>query len=383
MRLIAFVWKALVGIVLCLTPVTAILVVGWTSRAMRRAVLKAWHAENGGDTDQLPYAAFARGSATTRRLIFWPNWFVAEDLGQRLADSKAAGAGLLRRGLVLLVSLPSALWSNFRLGLLTLLATWAATMPIMLLWLLSWWGGWENSFNKGYEQAWVGPVIGLVATLAFILFMTYVPLAQARLATAGAWRTFFDYKLIRSLVAGNPFSVLKLTIYFVLAGLVIAVLRTLPLAAGNYLDGVAAWPEERLMALKLGYYGICAGIVFALFVVLRLAAARIYARALLKGLRSGRLKADRLSENEREYLAALRLLEPEAKDERGMVVRAAASTGRGILRFGAGVPALALWLVFVAQIYVAQFFNHDWLAWMNHPVVQLPWMLALRLAPAG
>ena len=116
---------------------------------------------------------------------------------------------------------------------------------------------------------------------------------------------------------------------------------------------------------------------------LRLAAARIYARALLKGLRSGRLKADRLSENEREYLAALRLLEPEAKDERGMVVRAAASTGRGILRFGAGVPALALWLVFVAQIYVAQFFNHDWLAWMNHPVVQLPWMLALRLAPAG
>jgi hypothetical protein len=380
-RSLAFIWKALVGIALCLTPVTAILVLGWTSRAMQRAVLKAWHAENGGDTDRVPYRSFARGSIATRRLASWPNWFIAEDLGPRLRDSKAAEAGIPRRVFVLVVSLLSALWSNLRLGFLTLFATWAATAPIVILWLLSWWGGWENSFNKGYEQAWVGPVIGVAAALMFMVFMTYVPLAQARLATAGTWRAFFDYKLIRSLVAGNPFAVLRLTIYFVLAGLVIAILRAVPLAAGNYLQSIATWPEERLMALKLGYYVFCAAIAFALFLGLRLAAARIYARALLKALRAGRIKADRLSDTERDYLAALKLLEPETREDRGVMARAAVSTGRGIMRFAAAAPALILWFVFVAQIYIAQFLNHDWLAWVNHPLVQLPWMMAVRLWP--
>lgn len=378
-RLLAFVWKSLVGVALCLTPVTAVLVVGWTSRAMQRAVLKAWHAENGGDTDRLPFHAFASSSVATRRLAHWPNWFVAEDLVPRLHDGQAAGEGVFRRFAVFLASLISALWSNLRLGVLSVLATWAATLPIMVLWLVSWWGGWENSFNKGYEQAWVGPAIGLAATILFMFFMTYVPLAQARLATAGTWRAFFDYKLIRALVAGNPFSVLKLTAYFVLAGLAIMLLRALPLAAGNYLDGIAEWPEDRLMALKLGYYAVCTSVAFALFLALRLAAARIYARALLKGLRTGRLKADRLSEAERDYLAALRLLEPEARSERGIMARAAVSTGRGIMRFAAAAPALLLWFVFVAEIYVAQFLNHDWVAWVNHPLVQLPWMPVMQL----
>ncbi len=382
-RIIAFVWKALVGIALCLTPLTAVLVVGWTSRAMQRAVLQAWHAENGGDTDRVPYRAFARGTFATRRLAPWPNWFIAEDLGQRMGDSKAAGGGVLRRLFVLAVSLLTALWSNMRMGFLTLFATWAATAPIMILWLLSWWGGWENSFNKGYEQAWVGPIVGLIATLMFIAFMTYVPLAQARLASAGTWRAFFDYKLIRTLVAGNPFAVLKLTIYFVFAGLVIAALRVAPLAAGNTMESIATWPEERLMALKFGYYVLCAAVAFALFVVLRLAAARIYARALLKAVRSGRLKADRLSDTERDYLAALKLLEPVAKEGRGVMARAALSTGRGMMRLAAAAPALILWFVFAAQIYIAQFFNHDWFAWVNHPLIQVPWMMALRLWPAG
>lgn len=382
-RIIAFFWKALVGVTLCLTPLTAVLVVGWTSRAMQRAVLKAWHAENGGDTDRVPYRAFARGAYATRRLASWPNWFVAEDLGARMRDSKAAEAGVFRRVFVLCVSLPSALWSNVRLGFLTLFATWTATLPVMILWLLSWWGGWENSFNKGYEQAWVGPIVGFIATLMFIFFMTYVPMAQARLATAGTWRAFFDYKLIRSLVAGNPFSLLKLTIYFVAAGLVIAILRILPLAAGNYMENIAAWPEERLMALKLGYYVLCIAIAFALFLALRLAAARIYARALLKSLRSGRIKADRLSDTEREYLAALKLLEPETREDRGVMARAALSTGRGVMRFAAAAPVLVLWFVFAAMIYIAQFFNHDWFAWVNHPLVQVPWMMALRLWPAA
>jgi hypothetical protein len=35
--------------------------------------------------------------------------------------------------------------------------------------------------------------------------------------------------------------------------------------------------------------------------------------------------------------------------------------------------ALALWGGLVAELYVAQFLAHDWFAWVNHPLVQLPW----------
>jgi hypothetical protein len=34
---------------------------------------------------------------------------------------------------------------------------------------------------------------------------------------------------------------------------------------------------------------------------------------------------------------------------------------------------LALWAGFVGEIYLSQFLAHDWLSWINHPLVQLPW----------
>lgn len=386
--MLAFVWKTLLGIVLCATPLTAILVIGYASRAMQRAVLKTWYTEavlktwyteNGGDTVRGSFPEFARATPALRRLAHWPNWFLAEDLGERLREGKAEGAGPLRRCGILLVSLFAALWANLRIGTVSLVATWVATLPLMLLWLFAWWGGWENSFNKGYEQAWVGPAIGAAATVLFVLVMTYVPIAQVRLATSGTWRSFFDYRLIRSLVAGHPFALLKLAAYFVLAGLVLMAMRAAPLAIGNAIPDLGQWPEPRLMALKLGYFGLCAALAFAFFLALRLAAARIYAHALLKAMRTGRLRADRLSDMEREGLAALHLLEPEARPERGIAARAAASTGMGVVRLAAGLPILALWFVFVAELYVSQFLNHDWLAWINHPLVQLPWMPVMRL----
>lgn len=382
-RLVAFVWKAALGVVLCLTPVTAILVVGWTARAMQRAVLKHWYLRSNGGEGHPPFARFARSAYATRRLANWPNWFVAEDLSQRMKDSREAGAGIFRRMFVFLVSVFAAFWANARAGLQTVLATWVVTLPLMILWLLSWWGGWENSFNKGYEQAWVGPIIGVAATLLFILAMTYVPMAQARLAASGRWRGFFDYRLIRSLVAGHPLALLKLTVYFVLGGVVIALLRTAPLAAGNYLDGAAEWTDGRLMALRAGYYGLCAVVAFALFVWLRLAAARVYAHAVLSDVRGGKLKVDRLSDAETEFLRALRLLEPEGREKSGIVVRVAASTGRGVLRLLTAAPALILWLVFAALVFIAQFFNHDWLAWINQPLVQVPWISLLGVVLPG
>jgi hypothetical protein len=33
-----------------------------------------------------------------------------------------------------------------------------------------------------------------------------------------------------------------------------------------------------------------------------------------------------------------------------------------------------VWLALVAQIFVGQFLNHAWIAWLNHPLIALPWL---------
>lgn len=36
--------------------------------------------------------------------------------------------------------------------------------------------------------------------------------------------------------------------------------------------------------------------------------------------------------------------------------------------------AAATWTAFIAQLYVAQFANHAWWNWLNHPLIGLPWI---------
>ena len=60
-----------------------------------------------------------------------------------------------------------SLWLNLTIGAQAIFNTWVLTMPGCVLMLFSWYAGWHNSFNKGYEQAVVGPLTGFggIATL--------------------------------------------------------------------------------------------------------------------------------------------------------------------------------------------------------------------------
>ncbi|MGI9415105.1 MAG: hypothetical protein ACR2PM_15630 [Hyphomicrobiales bacterium] len=383
-RLLSFLWKSAIGIVFCLTPVTAILVVGWTARAMQRTVLRAWFRRSSRAVENGPFPKFARASPSTRRLAHWPNWFIAEDMGARIKEARAGGAGFTGRLGVLIRASLGAFWTNFTTGISVILSTWLLTLPACVLWLLAWWGGWENSFNKGYEQAWVGPVVGLTGTALFVVAMTYVPLAQARQAAAGSWRAFFDFRLVRMVGSGNALSLLMLAILFVIAGFIIALFRVGPLAIGNFSDYItkasavqdyiADAPPEELKRLAAAYWLAGAAFTFYAFVLLRHAAARLYARALLASLRTGRIKAKRLSKTEYEFLYDLRLLEPPEETRSGVVMRAVKSSSKGLFRLIAMVLGFALWFAFVALIFISQFLNHDWFAWINQPLVQLPWL---------
>src|SRR5262245_38641450 len=138
-----------VGVPLCLTPATAILVLGWLMRMMQR--------EEHYTRKRL------QGAATGEHGPRLPHWITAET---------PIPAGLPTRWL-------GSLIDNVRHGFAALVTLAAGTLPFTFLWLFSWFGGWENSFNKGYEQAWVGRTIGLIGVAISLLLLSRLPMALA------------------------------------------------------------------------------------------------------------------------------------------------------------------------------------------------------------
>jgi hypothetical protein len=358
---LAFIWRYLLGAFFTLTPIGAVLVVGWTQRASARAVVRRWHA-NAGGTDA-GFAQFATADAGTATLVRWPRWIMADNAGELLREARKAGVA---RGLVLVLrALFGSLWLNATLGLRALLPIAIVLAPAGLLFLFSWWAGWDNSFNKGYEQAWIGPAVALAGIAYFIVVMTLLPLAEARHAVSRSWRAFFDVRFLRRAAREARTGLIGLAVAFVSAGFVVAVLKTAPLGIGNN----AATAEQALQIAK-GYPLLVAALLFPLYVGLRLLAARVYARATAKLARKA--GTANFAPRERALLERLELdgAAPSAKGNLAKLV-----AGSGSIAAGASATAamFAVWFVLVAQIYVSQFLVHDWTHWINHPLIQLPW----------
>jgi len=362
MRTIAgFLWRYLLGALFTLTPVTAILVVGWTQRATVRAVARRWHKRAGNAPRD--FGDFAMAESDTAALARWPRWIMADDAGALFADARRSGPA---RGLALTMrALFGSLWLNAKAGVGVLIPVAIVALPAGLLFLLSWWGGWENSFNKGYEQAWVGPTVAIAGIVYFVVAMTLLPLAEVRQAVNNTWRAFFDVAFLRRAAREVRLGVIGLAVLFVTAGFVVAALKIAPLGIGNT---IAAADVERVA----GQYSLLvAAVLFPLYVALRLAAARVYARAVVKLAAKGE---EAFAGREASLLARLSLDGDGSARRRGAIARVV--MGSGALVFGAATSLLmfAVWFGFVAEIYIAQFLNHDWQAWVNHPLVQLPWV---------
>ncbi len=60
--------RLLVGVQFCLTPVTAVIAVGWTMRAMRRVAVRRWHQRFESSQS---FRDFARASPDTAALAAW------------------------------------------------------------------------------------------------------------------------------------------------------------------------------------------------------------------------------------------------------------------------------------------------------------------------
>src|SRR5262249_14615278 len=185
-------WRLAVGTALCMLWPTAILVVGWLYRWTQARVLRRWWEQSRlrelGTFEEVfetlgPDAPVAR-----------PRWLLRE----RLRALPAPGQpGRLAQ----LLSVPwHSLWRNFKIGFQGLFCTFLLTGWGCLLMLFSWEFGWLNSFNKGYEQAFLGPVTGFLGILLFVAAMFYVPMAQAHHAATGDYRAFFEFRFVWRLI---------------------------------------------------------------------------------------------------------------------------------------------------------------------------------------
>lgn len=379
-RLLAALWKILVGGLLCLSPVTGLLALGWLLRLMRRETLRCWFEESRVARDGGDFARFAGDDRELRACAAWPNWILQAKLRQALASDWPGTAGVTKRAGLLFRAALGSLGANLKAGVLTIFNVWVLTLPPCALWLFAWWAGWENSFNKGYEQFAVGPSVALAGVAAFILVMTYLPLALARQAASGEWKAFYGFRLTRRLVKRRWLACLGLAALYGLAGLPLFAAKGLLVFIEDLHPGFEALAPDEIAAFAEQYLFFAALYLFTALIVLRVAAARIYAGALLGALRDGSVKATEIGALERRVLERLDLLAVQPEQPRHPVAKAARWASGRLLRIAGGVLTLALWFGFVAQIFVGQFLNHFWLYWLNHPLVHLPWALHIPAA---
>lgn len=361
-RVAAFVWKYLVGTVLCTNPLLSVLVVGWAQRLMQRRTLAYWHARSQAPAQGVSFAVFAAASADTASHVHWPNWVLYP--GER---------GFKRERF-------KSLWLNAKLGVAAIVNTWVFTLPACVLWLFAWYDGWNNSFVKGYEQAYVGPLTGLLGVALFIAAMFYVPMAQARQASTGHWRSFYEFPLIWTLIRSRWWASVKLGGLYAFLGVLVMALKTAPLGFDRF-PGYEALSDADALRLLENYFFWAGAIVFAAYVVVRLVAARIYAGSVLDAVHNGDIEPKRLADSERAILERLDLLHVRATKPRHVVVRAVGGLGRGVTRVAAAAIVAVIWFVFVAEIFVSEFLNyHPVVGWLNQSLVQLPWF---RYIPPG
>lgn len=378
-KAVVFSWKYLVGVLLCQGLLGSVLVVGWTYRLMQRSVLKRWWRRSDQRKSGGTFSEYLNSYDARHRHRHWPNWFVQQNFLQaRQSEPETGGWKYARQ---LLKAYSHSLGSNLITGLQGIFNTWVLTLPGCVLWLFAWYDGWNNSFSKGYEQAPIGPLTGLLGIALFIAAMLYVPLAQARQAATGQWRSFYQFRLVWGLARQRWLACLGLAMIYAAVSVPVTILKTAPGFMQNNASVAALAANQAILEYLIRYFFWATFAVFPAYVLLRLLAARIYASAILNGIQNGTVPVLALAENERDELQRLNLIQVNPPRSRHVLVHVATTTGSWVLRAGAIGAAAVVWFAFVAQIFISEFLlYHPVIGWLNQPLVQLPWFHYLPLS---
>jgi hypothetical protein len=315
-RLGGFLVNGVIGTVLCTGPVTAIIALGWLTRR------------------QGHFARDRFGAAEEA-----PGWL----FGPREVNGRPTGRVARAVG---------GLAANIRSGLMALTALLAWTLPFTLLWLGAWWAGWENSFNKGYEQAFVGPSVFLSGAFLAALILPALPLMLAHLASEDRLSAAFELRRLRGLVAQSGWRIPAFSVLTTLLALPFFAVRGLITTSGDWAPWIADLTPDELAGLQGRIALALAAIAFLGTWTLRALAARIYVTAAPRaaGLRPGLWDGAQAAEAAEASRPRSRLL---------------TSVWYGI--------AMAATLGTAFLILAGQFLDHGWWRWLFHPALTLPW----------
>ena len=302
------------GALLCMTPATAVLAQGWLVGRMRVVAC----------------------AAARRRTERPPEWATAQPPSGAEAPAGAEAPGWMRARLAGALGL-------LREGVSASLALFLGFAPFCGLMLLSWWAGWENSFNKGYEQSWVGPTLGLLGAALALPLLARAPLALAHLAVERRFSAFFERRRVATFIRCAGWEHVALALAFVLAAAPLFAAKATPVFIEQIDPAFHTLSPEEARAFATRWRLASAVYLFAALWMLRGWSARLYAKARLRA-------------------------------ERGVPARGGLATLGRLMRL---LLISAVWFGLVAQIYVGQFLNHDWSAWLNPPLLGLPVVPAL------
>ncbi len=314
------------ALLLMLLPPTAVLVLGWIVRLMRRETAIAMLIASG---------AGGRAAAVER---------LAES---RALDTLAPFPGWWR-----------GIWRTCKDGLAALAALTLSLAPVGGLLLLSWWAGWENSFNKGYEQAWVGPAMALAGIAVGIITLVHLPMAFAHLAAEGRLSAVFEFHSVRRLIGAVRWRYAGLVLLTVLLSAPLFLAQILPTFIEKITPQIIDADAATIEQIARRWHVTASVYALAILFFLRRAAARLYARAVVDLPAGTSAFADKV-----RATLALPAAQPCARPARSFMSLVVTS-----------LVMSTAWFGFFAMLYIAQFANHAWWNWINHPLLGLPWV---------
>ena len=259
---------------------------------------------------------------------------MADDAGRLFGEARRSGS--IRALALIARALFGSLWLNAKAGLRALVPVALVVLPAATLILFAWWGGWENSFNKGYELAGLWPLLSIAGVLLSLPVMAMLPMALAHQSVEQRLRAIFQARRVFRLISLAGWRYLVLTAFITVGGTGVMAARVLPAFAERLSPVASSGTPEAYAAFSGQFRLITAALLLAGLLLVRKVMAWTYRQA---GAR------------EKQVRHGGRL------------------TGCLIL-----VVCSALWLWLAFTVYVAQFFNYAWWNWFNQPLLMLPWI---------
>ncbi len=357
--------QMLVGFLLCWTPFTAPMVSGWMTRYMRHRTIRVWAGKSAPDLADAFYK-----DPQTAHYGYWPRW---TSMSER-PETDAVRVGLFKYIWRTIKGFFVALKNNYKLGLLVLFNTWLLTLPFAVMWFLMWWAGWDLVYNRSYEENIFPFAASILSVFAFSLVMLYLPIAQARQAVHGNWRSFFEIKTIRIIAKHVRFRLLLLSLFFALGSLGVMAGTKVFILFFEDIYGVDTRNIEALKEPLFLHYCIVIGCFYLGLFLLKRMNAKIYAIGLMKALSSGALGKDDLSAFERDILFDKLGFQAATPKQRHIAVRVLLWPLARFRNLSLALLTFTLWGMFVFTIYFGQFATLHHTDWLNHPLIQMPYI---------